>query len=89
MVPWSEQTVLSLVVGQAPLGRKHIFQNLSTLLPVAVYSFAGLYSWVCAVRAGSEREAEQREKLEVQNRLLQLEQKALQLQMNPHFIFNP
>ncbi|MCK6695017.1 MAG: histidine kinase, partial [Thermoanaerobaculia bacterium] len=29
-----------------------------------------------------------REKLEVENRLLQLEQKALQLQMNPHFIFN-
>ncbi|MCY7330618.1 MAG: histidine kinase [Saprospiraceae bacterium] len=36
------------------------------------------------------RKAEQlrREKLEVQNRLLQLEQKALQLQMNPHFLFN-
>jgi len=28
------------------------------------------------------------EKLEVQNHLLSLEQKALQLQMNPHFIFN-
>ncbi len=33
-------------------------------------------------------ETAKRERLEVQNRLLQLEQKALQLQMNPHFIFN-
>lgn len=33
-------------------------------------------------------EAEKRAQLEIQNKLLQLEQKALQLQMNPHFIFN-
>lgn len=33
-------------------------------------------------------EQAKREKLEMQNHLLQLEQKALQLQMNPHFIFN-
>ena len=31
---------------------------------------------------------EQKEKLELANNLLSLEQKALQLQMNPHFIFN-
>ena len=35
-----------------------------------------------------KREAAKREKLEMENHLLQLEQKALQLQMNPHFIFN-
>ena len=32
--------------------------------------------------------AEEKEKLEMENTLLTLEQKALQLQMNPHFIFN-
>jgi len=47
--------------------------------------FLGVRWYVRGIR---EREAEQREKLEVQHRLLQLEQKALQLQMNPHFIFN-
>jgi ligand-binding sensor domain-containing protein/two-component sensor histidine kinase len=35
----------------------------------------------------SKAKAEQ-ERLEMENNLLQLEQKALQLQMNPHFIFN-
>ncbi len=40
------------------------------------------------IRQVRKTEREKREKLEVQNRLLQLEQKALQLQMNPHFIFN-
>lgn len=40
------------------------------------------------VRRVRKAEQARREKLEVQNRLLQLEQKALQLQMNPHFLFN-
>ena len=40
------------------------------------------------IRKVRQHEAERREKLEVQNHILQLEQKALQLQMNPHFIFN-
>ncbi len=35
-----------------------------------------------------KQEAEKRAKLELKNELLGLEQKALQLQMNPHFIFN-
>ncbi len=35
-----------------------------------------------------KKEAAKREKLEIRNRVLELEQKALQLQMNPHFIFN-
>ncbi len=35
-----------------------------------------------------KREERKREKLEMENNILQLEQKALQLQMNPHFIFN-
>ncbi len=35
-----------------------------------------------------KKEAEKRAQLELKNELLGLEQKALQLQMNPHFIFN-
>lgn len=35
-----------------------------------------------------KQEAALREQLEVRNKILQLEQKSLQLQMNPHFIFN-
>ena len=45
----------------------------------------GFRSYVHRIKS---TEARRREQLEVQNRLLQLEQKALQLQMNPHFIFN-
>jgi ligand-binding sensor domain-containing protein/anti-sigma regulatory factor (Ser/Thr protein kinase) len=43
------------------------------------------WRWVNGVK---KAEKARREQLEVQNKLLQLEQKALQLQMNPHFIFN-
>ena len=39
-------------------------------------------------RRGLRREALLRRQLATQNRLLELEQKARQLQMNPHFIFN-
>jgi sensor histidine kinase YesM len=44
-----------------------------------------VYFWIKRIK---NREQKRREALEIQNRLLQLEQKALQLQMNPHFIFN-
>jgi ligand-binding sensor domain-containing protein len=52
--------------------------------------FVGLISWFALryVRKVRLDEQARRTQLEVQNRMLQLEQKALQLQMNPHFIFN-
>jgi ligand-binding sensor domain-containing protein/two-component sensor histidine kinase len=40
------------------------------------------------IRRVKRVEREKRAQLEIQNKLLALEQKALQLQMNPHFIFN-
>lgn len=46
----------------------------------------GFVRW--RIRLVRRQEEARREKLEVQNHLLRLEQKALQLQMNPHFIFN-
>lgn len=69
---------------KAPFWQKGWFQVL------AVLTLLGLVLSILQIRIRAVRRAEQvkREKLEVQNRLLQLEQKALQLQMNPHFIFN-
>ena len=46
---------------------------------------AALYAWH---RRTLRRQSALRSELERKNRLLELEQKALQLQMNPHFIFN-
>ncbi len=53
----------------------------------------GLLALVALIARGriqNIRKAEKakRAQLEIQNKLLQLEQKALQLQMNPHFLFN-
>ena len=46
----------------------------------------GFMKW--RIRQVKEKAAAEREQLELQNRLLTLEQKSRQLQMNPHFIFN-
>ena len=40
------------------------------------------------IRRVKRKNKEERQRLEMQNHLLSLEQKALRLQMNPHFIFN-
>ncbi len=42
----------------------------------------------CRIRQVKQKAAQEKEQLELQNRLLTLEQKSRQLQMNPHFIFN-
>ena len=69
---------------RAPLVRSGWFLGLTTLL------LAGLIVWVsyALYRRVQRREAALREELATRNRLLELEQKARQLQMNPHFIFN-
>ncbi|RZS99668.1 sensor histidine kinase [Aquimarina brevivitae] len=41
-----------------------------------------------SVRRFKKKNQEEKKRLEMQNHLLSLEQKALRLQMNPHFIFN-
>ncbi len=46
----------------------------------------GLFKW--RIRQVKQKAAQEREQLELQNRLLILEQKSRQLQMTPHFIFN-
>ncbi len=59
--------------------------RLAALLLLGAGVYVGVRTYVGRIR---EEEQRRREQLEMQNRLLQLEQKALQLQMNPHFIFN-
>ncbi|MBK8554567.1 MAG: histidine kinase [Lewinellaceae bacterium] len=67
-----------------PFWQKNWFRLLALLSIVSIIALtAFLY-----VRRIKQKEAARREQLEVQNHILQLEQKALQLQMNPHFIFN-
>ncbi|MCU0347139.1 MAG: histidine kinase, partial [Saprospiraceae bacterium] len=46
----------------------------------------GVFKW--RVNQVKQKAALEKEQLELQNRLLTLEQKSRQLQMNPHFIFN-
>ena len=65
------------------------WQNLWFRLAVAFAVFSAVFVFVKSrIRSIRRTEQAKHEKLEMQNHLLQLEQKALQLQMNPHFIFN-
>ncbi|CAL2106374.1 Two component regulator propeller [Tenacibaculum sp. 190524A02b] len=67
-----------------PLYKKAWFQwTLAGIL----LSIIGLYAFNYLKRLKAKNAAKI-EKLELENHLLTLEQKALQLQMNPHFIFN-
>lgn len=69
--------------------KKPFWQLWGFQLLVAL-ALVGLAVLIARARIRRVKEAEQakRAQLEVQNNLLQLEQKALQLQMNPHFLFN-
>lgn len=80
---WSNPIEASFTI-EAPFWQKTSFKILSG---VTIAFMTGLlfYAWSRRLR---HREFVKREKLKLQNHLLQLEQKALQLQMNPHFIFN-
>jgi len=67
-----------------PLYKKAWFQWLLMGLSFLLF-FVISWSYIRKIRAKSKADKEQ---LEMQNHLLSLEHKALQLQMNPHFIFN-
>ncbi|MGB3545782.1 MAG: histidine kinase [Saprospiraceae bacterium] len=69
---------------QTPIWRRIWFQLLFTLALV----LGIVTTFFIRLRALRSREARRREELETRNRLLELEQQALRLQMNPHFIFN-
>lgn len=80
---FSAPVAVSFLIKQ-PFWQLWWFQ-LSLALVLATIVALGIWNWSQRLK---KTELARREKLEVENRLLQLEQKALQLQMNPHFIFN-
>lgn len=67
-----------------PLVRQAWFLGLVALLASGLL-IGGFYAFY---RRGQQKEAVKRRRLEARNQVLELEQKALRLQMNPHFIFN-
>ncbi|WP_109433895.1 MULTISPECIES: sensor histidine kinase [Aquimarina] len=68
----------------SPIYEKGWFQ-LAVLAMIIL--FIGGYA-LSYVRRVKQKNKEERNRLEMKNHLLSLEQKALRLQMNPHFIFN-
>jgi sensor histidine kinase YesM len=78
------QAISAAFTIQKPFWQTWVF-IVSTILLGVIVLLWGIRIYVQRVRS---KELAQREQLELKNRLLQLEQKALQLQMNPHFIFN-
>ncbi|MEM6718651.1 MAG: two-component regulator propeller domain-containing protein [Bacteroidota bacterium] len=67
-----------------PLYKKTWFQSLLwTILGLVIAYY--IYNYIKRVKAKNRAI---RERLQLENHLLSLEQKALRLQMNPHFIFN-
>ncbi|MCB0632240.1 MAG: histidine kinase, partial [Lewinella sp.] len=82
---WEESDVIGFRFNIArPLYEEPWFQR--TVIGVIVLIIAGLI-WRYIRRWKARNEAE-RSRLEMENHLLSLEQKALRLQMNPHFVFN-
>ncbi len=85
----SDEHSVSEAIAAAFTIRKPVWEEwyfrLGVLLLLAGLAVWGTRTYIQRIR---RVEARQREQLEIKNRLLQLEQKALQLQMNPHFIFN-
>ncbi|MEM6685966.1 MAG: two-component regulator propeller domain-containing protein [Bacteroidota bacterium] len=67
-----------------PLYKKTWFRNLLWAILGLVIAYI-IYTYIKRVKAKNRAI---RERLQLENHLLSLEQKALRLQMNPHFIFN-
>jgi ligand-binding sensor domain-containing protein len=82
-IAWSDPIEASFTI-ETPFWQKASFKIFAGL---GMGFIIGLFFHVWTKRL-RHREQVKREKLKLQNHLLQLEQKALQLQMNPHFIFN-
>ena len=79
----SETITASFVILQ-PFWQNGQLQLMALLAIILLLSLL-VYGRIRSIRSKEKRK---REKLELKNQMLQLEQKALQLQMNPHFIFN-
>ena len=80
-----ESDVISSSFEISPALWQSLWFQLAVVLGVALLAYLIFRNRINKVR---KREAARRAQLELENELLGLEQKALQLQMNPHFIFN-
>ncbi len=80
---YSEPISASFVI-EKPFWQLRWVQALAAVL-AALLIFLFVRGRIKAIR---KKEAVKRQALELKNHVLELEQKALQLQMNPHFIFN-
>lgn len=69
---------------EAPFYKKAWFY-FSLVITLLAITYILLDSYIKRINTKNQKKVNQ---LKLQNRLLSLEQKALQLQMNPHFIFN-
>lgn len=82
---WQESTPVSFnFYIETPLFKKDWFQWLSAFILVSLI----LIIVIKYIKTIKKRNAETQQQLQLENHLLTLEQKALRLQMNPHFIFN-
>lgn len=80
---WSEPVAFHFTIA-LPYWKTWWFLFLCILSGVLV---AGMI-FVLILRRSKRKGREERQKLEMQNQIMELERKALRLQMNPHFIFN-
>lgn len=80
---WSEPIAVSFNIKPA-YWQTTSFRFGALAFGVLVISFMG-FGWTRSIK---KKESARRKQLEIENHILQLEQKALQLQMNPHFLFN-
>jgi ligand-binding sensor domain-containing protein len=82
---WEESDPISFgFYIESPLYKKAGFQWLVILATISLLSILALRY----IKRVKKENAAETERLELANHLLTLEQKALRLQMNPHFIFN-
>ena len=82
---WKESEVVNFSFFiESPLHKKPWFQWLLIGAAVLTLSFL-VYQYIKRLK---RKNSEDKKRLELENHLLTLEQKALRLQMNPHFIFN-
>ncbi len=77
-----EQSVAFII--STPLWKTWWFKLVSILLGIFLLGSFFFYR----IRAVRQESKQKTERLEMEKHLLEIEQKALQLQMNPHFIFN-
>ncbi len=81
---WSSEGTSIMIIVRPPWWQTWFFR-LSTVLLVIISIWAVIYFRTRAIR---RKHVVEKKMLDIEKQVFELEQKALQLQMNPHFIFN-